>query len=84
MQKTEISESGVRKSEIQNPDAVLDFTHISDDSTKLIKAETSSAILKDFSSSASEISSNEGLSCRNKSWNFNTFVRAHRQLCKLF
>jgi hypothetical protein len=49
------------------PDAILHFTHVSDDSTKLTKAEissesTPSAILKKFFFSASETSLNEGLS----------------------
>jgi hypothetical protein len=51
MQKTNASEGGIHKSEIQHPDAVIHFIHVSEDSTKLTKAETSSestpsAILK--------------------------------------
>jgi hypothetical protein len=36
------SEGGIHKSEIQHPDAVFHFTHVSEDSTKLTKADTSS------------------------------------------
>jgi hypothetical protein len=65
--RRDTSEGGIYKSEIQHPDAILHFTHVSEDSTKLTKAETSSestpsAILNEFFFSASEISLNEGLS----------------------
>jgi hypothetical protein len=42
MQKADTLESDIHKSEIQHLDAVLHFTHVSEDSTKLTKAETSS------------------------------------------
>jgi hypothetical protein len=66
MQKTDTSEIGIHKSERQHLDAVLHFSHVFKNSTKLTKAETSSesglsAILKSLCFSVSEISLNEGL-----------------------